>query len=71
MMAVPALMPNTEPEEPMVATPKLPLLHAPPVAPSNSVIDAPTHPVVAPVIVPTLGDGFIVTGAIAKQLPIV
>jgi hypothetical protein len=61
IVAVPAAMPLTTPEVPVVATATSDDDHTPPVVPSVSVMSLPVHTAVGPVIVPAAGNGFIVT----------
>ena len=53
-MAVPAVMPVTEPESLTVAIAGLLLVHIPPSVVSPSVVDEPAQTVVKPVIGPTV-----------------
>jgi len=54
-------------EDTTVATPALPLLHEPPLDPSNNAVATPRHTLVRPVIAG--GSGFTVTVAIEYTLP--
>lgn len=63
---MPAVTPVTTPLLlPIVATPVAPLVHTPPLVPSVSVVVAPAHNVVVPVI--ATGLAFIVVVTIVKQ----
>ena len=50
MIAVPAATPDTIPDVPIVATPVLLLAHVPPLVVDESVVVAPAHKEVVPVI---------------------
>jgi hypothetical protein len=70
MIAVPADIPVRIPvPESIVATPVLALLHVPPPAASLREIPEPGHTDVAPVMVPELGRGKIVTVRNALEMP--
>ena len=65
IVAVPADIPVTSPPEVTVATAVLVLLHAPPVGVHDSVVVAPVHTVVVPVIAPIVP--LTVTTLVAEQ----
>ena len=65
MVAVPADIPVTSPPEVMVATAELLLLQEPPVGVHDSVVVAPVHTVVVPVIAPIVP--LTVTTLVAEQ----
>jgi hypothetical protein len=58
MITLPPDTPVTIPVAPTVAIEVLLLLHTPPGVPSVNVVDAPTHTLDAPEIVPATGNGF-------------
>jgi hypothetical protein len=65
MFTVPAATPVTTPDVLTVAMVLSPLLHTPPEAVSASVVTEPMQTVGEPVITPALGNGEIVTIAVA------
>lgn len=70
-MAEPALTPVTKPVGPTEAMPGLLLLHTPPETASVSIVVAETQTVDDPTMEPADGERLTVTGAVAKQEPIV
>jgi len=64
MVAEPTATPVTTPEVLTVAMEVLPLVHVPPGVASNKEPVAPTHAVAVPVMAPTTGSAFTVTGAV-------
>ena len=62
-------MPLNRPVAFIEAIAGLPLLHAPPLVPSVSVVDAPWHIVAVPLTLPTTGIGSTVTRKVAVALP--
>ena len=69
IVAVPALIPETFPEELTDAMEGELLLHEPPGISLLKLIKLPTHTVVGPVIVPADGDGFTVIPADVLAVP--
>lgn len=69
MVVVPADAPDTEPDEPTVATPVLLDVQTPPDDASVRVILPDTHTEVAPDMLPALGNGFTVTVLVAVAVP--
>ena len=68
IVLAPAVTPVTTPEPETVALVLL-LLHTPPAAPSDRLMDKPTHTLDGPVIVPASGNGFIVIIFVAVAVP--
>ncbi len=67
MIVVPALTPVTTPDELMVATEVVPLVHAPPETVLDKVIVNPVHTLAEPLIVPAVGAALIETTAVTLQ----
>ena len=68
MVVVPEVRPLTTPEELIVATVVLVLLHTPPVVASVNVVEEPEHTVAVPLIVPA-EEGLTVTTMVAATIP--
>ena len=68
MVAAPGLMPLTLPLPSTEATDASLLLHTPPVAVALSVMPAPTHTAVGPLMVPATGAGATVTPSVVNAL---
>ena len=71
MVVEPEATPCTIPVLPTVAVDVLALLHVPPVVPEASLntVFAAGHTVIVPAIVPATGTAFIVTTAVAADVP--
>ena len=69
MVSVPADTPVTMPPVLIVAMALLLVLHVPPVVPSVMVVVADVHKVVAPLMLPALGNGLTVTVADCPVIP--
>ena len=69
MVVVPAAMPVTIPDVPIVAVAVVTELHTPPPAALLKVVVLVGHTVNMPVIVPALGDGLTVTTLVAAAVP--
>jgi hypothetical protein len=68
MFAMPGLAPDTTPPA-TVAIAVFPLVHVPPVVPSNSVVVDPAQTVVVPVMVPADGSAFTVIANVSVAVP--
>ena len=64
IVAVPAAIPVTTPVALILATAELEVVQTPPAVVLESVIVEPTQPFVVPLITPTVGRAFTVTGAV-------
>ena len=64
MVVVPAAMPDTTPDVPIVAIAGVLLLHVPPVVVLAIVVVAPAHTLIVPVMADTVGFAFTVTIAV-------
>lgn len=69
IVVVPADRPLTKPVLLTVAILVVPLLHTPPVVASVNDVVAPAHTVDAPVIIPAMGNGLMLTVAVATAIP--
>ena len=71
MLATPELSAVTVPDVPTIATAGAPLLHVPPGVVLLRRVPVPAHIAIAVAGVIAAGSAYAVTGAVAKQLPIV